>query len=77
MEIYDETLSAPVVVAHGFGSSSLDYMRDLRNESTAFVLADNGYDVWLTNWRGTQYSNKKMSGGEPQEPEPSAYYKAS
>ena len=76
MEIYDAKLSAPVIVSHGFGSSSLDYMRDLRNESTAFVLADNGYDVWLTNYRGNQFSNKMMSGGVPGKPESDAYIKA-
>ena len=77
MRIYNAKLSAPVIVSHGFGSSSLDYMRNLRNESTAFVLADNGYDVWLTNYRGNQFSNRMMSGGKPGKPKFKAYFKAS
>ena len=58
MDIYDEELSAPVIVAHAFGASAVMYMTDLRNESTAFVLADNGYDTYLINFRASPFSNR-------------------
>lgn len=58
MDIYDEKLSTPVVVAHALGTSAFLYMTDLRNQSTAFILADNGYDTYLLNFRTSPFSNK-------------------
>lgn len=31
------------------------------DESLGFILADNGYDVWLANTRGTKYSHGHKS----------------
>lgn len=74
--IYDPRLSAPVIISHGFGSSAFDYMWNLRNESTAFVLADNGYDVWLANYRATLFSNSVYLSGKAVPPPPHMYYRA-
>lgn len=76
LKIYSRTLSAPVIVSHGFGSSSFDYMWNLRNESVAFILADNGYDVWLTNYRANQFSNRIRANGMTRAPTPEEYYRA-
>ena len=76
MKIFDEKLSAPVIVSHGLASSAIDFMLNLRNQSTAFILADNGYDIWLTNYRANQFSNRIMSNGKPRRPEPVDYYRA-
>lgn len=74
--IFEEQFSAPVIVSHGFGSSSFDYMLNLRNQSIAFILADNGYDVWLTNYRANEFSNLKISNGIRRMPQRTEYYKA-
>ena len=74
-EIFHENLSAPILLSHSFGWSALHYMMNARNESIAFILADNGYDVFLTNYRGNPYSLRKMSEGKPVEPELSDYYR--
>ena len=31
------------------------------SQSLAFLLADNGFDVWVANTRGTKYSRRHIS----------------
>lgn len=76
MDIYDEELSSPVILSHGFGGSAFDFLWNLQNESAAFIFADNGYDVWMPNYRGTHFSNRILQHGERRKPNATEYYRA-
>ncbi|XP_031262211.1 triacylglycerol lipase 2-like [Pistacia vera] len=51
----------PVLLQHGLMMDGITWLLNSPTESLAFILADNGYDVWIANTRGTKYSSKHES----------------
>ncbi|XP_012231415.1 lipase 3 [Linepithema humile] len=53
--------SPPVLLQHGLLCSSADWVILGRGKALAYILADQGYDIWLGNFRGNTYSRAHIS----------------
>ncbi|KAG7188333.1 hypothetical protein KM043_007990 [Ampulex compressa] len=54
--------NAPIVLfLHGIFASSTSFIILGRNNSLAFTLFDEGYDVWLGNFRGNMFSREHVT----------------
>ncbi|XP_064971684.1 triacylglycerol lipase 2-like [Musa acuminata AAA Group] len=51
----------PVLLQHGVLMDGMTWLLNPPQQSLAFVLADNGFDVWITHGRGTRWSRRHES----------------
>ncbi|KAJ4778943.1 Lipase [Rhynchospora pubera] len=55
------TRRQPVLLQHGVLVDGITWLLNSPQESLAFILADSGYDVWISNTRGTRFSRQHTS----------------
>ncbi|KAK4417887.1 Triacylglycerol lipase 2 [Sesamum alatum] len=51
----------PVLLQHGLLVDGMTWLMNPPEQSLATILADNGFDVWISNLRGTQFSRRHLT----------------
>ncbi|KAK4417888.1 Triacylglycerol lipase 2 [Sesamum alatum] len=51
----------PVLLQHGVLVDGMTWLVNPTEESLATILADNGFDVWISNVRGTRFSRRHLT----------------
>ncbi|CAA2954026.1 triacylglycerol lipase 2-like [Olea europaea subsp. europaea] len=51
----------PVLLQHGVLVDGMTWLLNSPEQSLAMILADNGFDVWISNTRGTKFSRRHVN----------------